>query len=171
VSVDQIWHVPIVQGCAGVDAATFDALAAALTADELIGPSEGSYRTITTAGERLGAERVRALRFAGGPYEPPLLLPPVRRPPRAAPANRGRGLPELWSPCVLAPRSNGQAVRRAPRHRRHEARVHGLHGDLDGLRRAGRPRRRVRPVRRPRSLPPPVGVPRWVLVQLGPGTA
>jgi hypothetical protein len=80
VSVDQIWHVPIVQGCAGVDAATFDALAAALAADELIGPSEGSYRTITTAGERLGTERVCALRLAGGPYEPPLLLPPVRRP-------------------------------------------------------------------------------------------
>ena len=80
ISVDQIWHVPIVQGCAGVDAAAFDALVAALAADELIGPSEGSYRTITTAGERLAAERVRALRLAGGPYEPPGLLPPVRRP-------------------------------------------------------------------------------------------
>jgi hypothetical protein len=80
ISVDQIWHVPIVQGCAGVDAAAFDALAAALAADELIGPEEGSYRTITTTGERLGGERVRALRLAGGPYEPPRLLPPFRRP-------------------------------------------------------------------------------------------
>lgn len=70
----------LVQGCAGVDAASFAALAAALAADELIRPEEGSYRTITAAGERLGAERVRALHLASGPFEPPRLLPPVRRP-------------------------------------------------------------------------------------------
>lgn len=80
VEVDQIWHVPIVQGCAGVDASRFAALADALAADGLIGPGLGSYRTITTAGERLGGERFRAHRLPGGPFEPTRLLPPVRRP-------------------------------------------------------------------------------------------
>lgn len=78
--VELIWHVPTIQGCAGVDAEQFDALAAALHADGLIGVSVGSYRTLTDAGANLGAERFREHRLPGGPYEPPRLLPPVRRP-------------------------------------------------------------------------------------------
>jgi hypothetical protein len=77
--VDQIWHVPIVQACAGVDAEQFDALAAALQADGLIGPGAGSYLTITDAGEKLAAQRFREHRLPGV-YEPSRLLPPARRP-------------------------------------------------------------------------------------------
>ena len=78
--VDQIWHVPIVQACAGVDVERFDALAAALEADGLTGPGVGSYRTITDAGEKLAAERFREQRLPASPYEPTRLLPPSRRP-------------------------------------------------------------------------------------------
>ena len=77
--VDQIWHVPIVQACAGVDAEQFDALAAALEADGLIGPGAGSYLTITDAGENLATQRFREHRLPGV-YEATRLLPPARRP-------------------------------------------------------------------------------------------
>jgi hypothetical protein len=79
VEVPAIWHLPTVQGCAGVERDSFDPLVAALEADELIGPAEGSYRTITEAGVRLCAERARAEGAPGGLYGPQL-LPPVRRP-------------------------------------------------------------------------------------------
>lgn len=77
--VDDIWHEPTVQGCAGVDAERFAALVGALGADGLIGPGAGSYRTITEAGASLAARRVAEHRLPGA-YEPPRLLPPTRRP-------------------------------------------------------------------------------------------
>jgi len=80
VSVDAIWHEPIVQGSAGIDAERFAALVAALEADRLIGPGAGSYRTITEDGSNLAAKRVAEHRLPGGAFEPPRLLPPARRP-------------------------------------------------------------------------------------------
>ena len=80
INVPEIWHVPTVQGCAGVDRDRFSALLTALEADALVGAADGSYRTITEAGVRLGCERAHAQRLPGGLHEPPRLLPPVRKP-------------------------------------------------------------------------------------------
>jgi hypothetical protein len=80
VSVDAIWHEPTVQASAGVDAERFAALAAALVADGLIGPGDGSYRTITEDGRDLAAKRFAEHRLPFDPHYPPLLLPPTRRP-------------------------------------------------------------------------------------------
>jgi hypothetical protein len=68
------------RGTAGVDAERFTALLAALAADGLVGPGAGSYRTITEAGRSLAGRRFAEHRLPGGPYEPPRLLPPCRRP-------------------------------------------------------------------------------------------
>jgi hypothetical protein len=80
IAADAIWHEPTVQGVAGATAERFAALLVALEADALVGPGMGSYRTITEAGAGLAARRFAEHRLPGGPYEPPRLLPPTRRP-------------------------------------------------------------------------------------------
>jgi hypothetical protein len=80
VYVDAIWHEPTVQGSAAVDAERFAAHVAALEADRLIGPRVGSYLTVTADGTNLAAKRFAEHRLPTGPYQPPRLLPPTRRP-------------------------------------------------------------------------------------------
>jgi hypothetical protein len=75
-----IWHVPVVQGAAGVSAERFAELVRELEARGLVGPGSGSYRTITESGSDLARPRFRERRAPGEPLEPVRLLPPVRRP-------------------------------------------------------------------------------------------
>jgi hypothetical protein len=81
IDVEEIWHVPMVQACSGVDQERFDCLLSALAADGLIGAAEGSYRTITKVGIHLGCRRAIEQRIPSRRlYELPGLLPPVRKP-------------------------------------------------------------------------------------------
>jgi hypothetical protein len=98
VYVDAIWHEPTVQGCAGVAAERFAALAAALEADGLIGPGAGSYRTTTEDGANLAAKRVAEHRLPGGVYET-RLLPPARRPHELIRRREDLGCPNCGHPA------------------------------------------------------------------------